>query len=159
MTLEQLRKSTAAMSGVRRAAVIEFWHGRFGEKLAVWLLAAATLSLQLTALAHQPPTEARGVVGRAYNSDRSRRHEARVTAHGEEARGVEAALKTMPDLADKLALAGVRQPRHNRGPQRVDVVNRPRVQPHAGGAPDRLGSLPFLEQVYSQGDYQIYRVR
>jgi uncharacterized protein len=25
-----------------RAAVIEFWHGRFGEKLAVWLLAFAT---------------------------------------------------------------------------------------------------------------------
>ncbi|MDI3511272.1 MAG: uncharacterized protein PWQ61_2037, partial [Betaproteobacteria bacterium] len=25
-----------------RAAVIEFWHGQFGEKLAVWLLAFAT---------------------------------------------------------------------------------------------------------------------
>ena len=25
-----------------RAAVVEFWHGKFGEKLAVWLLAFAT---------------------------------------------------------------------------------------------------------------------
>jgi uncharacterized protein len=25
-----------------RAAVIEFWHGKFGEKLAVWLLAFST---------------------------------------------------------------------------------------------------------------------
>ncbi len=31
-----------------RAAVIEFWHGQFGEKLAVWLLATSRLMALLT---------------------------------------------------------------------------------------------------------------
>ena len=37
-----------------RAAVIEFWHRRFGEKLAVWLLAFATavVAMQLLTLTH-----------------------------------------------------------------------------------------------------------
>jgi uncharacterized protein len=37
-----------------RAAVIEFWHRRFGEKLSVWLLAfsAAVIGVQLLALTH-----------------------------------------------------------------------------------------------------------
>ncbi len=36
-----------------RAAVIEFWHGRFGEKLSVWLLvfSTAVITVQLMALA------------------------------------------------------------------------------------------------------------
>lgn len=36
-----------------RAAVIEFWHRRFGEKLSVWLLAfsSAVVAVQLLALA------------------------------------------------------------------------------------------------------------
>jgi len=33
-----------------RAAVIEFWHGRFGEKLAVWLLAFAAAVVAVQAL-------------------------------------------------------------------------------------------------------------
>ncbi|TNF61716.1 MAG: YeeE/YedE family protein [Burkholderiales bacterium] len=33
-----------------RAAVIEFWHGRFGEKLAVWLLAFASAVVLVQAL-------------------------------------------------------------------------------------------------------------
>ena len=37
-----------------RAAVIEFWHWRFGEKLSVWLLAFATavVAMQLLTLSH-----------------------------------------------------------------------------------------------------------
>ena len=52
-----------------RAAVIEFWHRRFGEKLSVWLLAfsAAVIGVQLlaSAVCWIPPTPAKSPRGAA----------------------------------------------------------------------------------------------